>query len=102
MAKATSISAANLAKFTQSAVKAATAEIPGRLVTKGPTMGYTTAEALSPARALKLATTIAAGISETARAAGVSGIKPKPVVITRPGGTTLGFIAQELGLTIRG
>jgi len=102
MAKATSISAANLAKFTQAAVKAATQDLSGRLVSKGPTMGYILARELAAGKAINLATTITNGVTANARAAGLSGIKPKPVVITRPGNITVGFIAQELGITIRG
>lgn len=102
MAKATSISAANLSRFIQSAVKAATPDVPGRLVSKGPTMGYVLAQELTASKALNLATTIATGVASNARAAGVAGIKPKPVVITRPGTITVGFIAEELGVSIRG
>ena len=101
MAKATSISAANLSKFIQSAVKASTQEVPGRLVSRGPTMGYVLAQQLTASKALTLATTIATGVASNARAAGVVGIKPKPVVITRPGTITVGFIAEELGISIR-
>jgi hypothetical protein len=102
MAKATSISAANLAKFTQAAVKAAKQDVPGKLISKGPTMGYVLAQELAGARALDLATAITNGVASNARAAGISGIKPKPVVVQRPGTITVGFIAQELGITIRG
>jgi hypothetical protein len=102
MAKATSISAANLAKFTQAAVKAATPDVPGRLILKGPTMGYILAKELSAGKALTLATAITEGVSANARQAGLSGIKPKPTVITRPGNITIGFIAQELGIPVRG
>ena len=101
MAKASSISAANLAKFTQAAVKAATPDVPGKLVSKGPTMGYILAKALAADEALRLATAITAGVAANARLAGVSGIKPKPVVVQRPGNITVGFIAQELGITVR-
>jgi len=102
MAKATSISAANLAKFTQAAVKAATADVPGRLIARGPTMGYILAKELTAAKALDLATAITTGVGANARAAGLAGIKPKPVVLTRPGNITIGFIAQELGIPVRG
>src|SRR4030095_14519320 len=40
MAKASSISAANVAKFTQAAVRAATKDVPGKVVSRGPIMGY--------------------------------------------------------------
>jgi len=102
MAKATSISAANLGKFVQAAVRAATSDVPGRLVSRGPTMGFVLAQQLGASRALNLATTITNGVTANARAAGVTGIKPKPVVVTRPGNITVGFIAQELGVSIRG
>jgi hypothetical protein len=66
-------------------------------------MGYILRQALAPAKALGLATEIASAVSTNARAAGLSGIKPKPVVVGRPGGIiTVGFIAQELGITVRG
>jgi hypothetical protein len=102
MATATSISATKLAKFVQAAVKAATPDVSGRLVSKGPTMGYVLAQDLTAGKALNLATTIATGVASNARAAGVAGIKPKPVVVSRPGNITVGFIAQELGVSIRG
>jgi hypothetical protein len=64
-------------------------------------MGYVLAQSLTAGKALNLATTIATGVASSARAAGVAGIKPKPVVITRPGTITVGFIAEELGISIR-
>ena len=64
-------------------------------------MGYVLAQELAASKALSLATTIATGIATNARAAGVAGLKPKPVVITRPGTITVGFIAEELGISIR-
>ena len=103
MAKATSISAANLAKFTQAAVRAAAQDVPGKLISKGPTMGYILAQELAAAEAMDLATAITNGVAaKLLAAAGLSGIKPKPVVVSRPGNITVGFIAQELGITIRG
>ena len=101
MAKATSISAAKLADFTRLAVKAAAQNVPGKLVLKGPTLGYILAGELGAAKALDLATAITSGVAVNARQAGVSGLKPKPVVIARPGNITLGFIAQELGINVR-
>jgi hypothetical protein len=96
MAKATSISAASLGKFTQAAVKDATLKLSGKLTIKGPTMGFILQQDLGNARALTLATTIADGVASNARAAGVVGLKPKPVVIRRPGSITVGFIAPEI------
>jgi len=64
-------------------------------------MGYVLAQSLTASKALNLATTITASVASNARAAGVAGIKPKPVVITRPGTITVGFIAEELGVSIR-
>lgn len=101
MAKATSISAENLAKFTQQAVRAAAPAVPGRAILRGPLMGYILSQELAAARALNLATDITSGVAANARSAGIAGIKPKPVVVLRPGNITVGFIAQELGLTIR-
>ena len=101
MAKATSISADKLANFTKAAVRAADPAVPGRAILRGPIMGFILAQELPAARAMSLATDIASGVTTNARAAGITGIRPKPVVITRPGVITVGFIAQELGVTIR-
>jgi hypothetical protein len=101
MAKATSISAENLASFTKQAVRAAAPSVPGRTILRGPIMGFILAQELAPARALSLATDIASGVATTARSAGIAGLRPKPVVVRRPGNITVGFIAQELGVTIR-
>jgi hypothetical protein len=102
MAKATSISAANLAKFTQAAVRAATKDVPGKVVSRGPIMGYILAQELVAGNPIELATEIAKGVAANARAAGLSAVKPKPVVVQRPGNITVGFIAQEIGIAIRG
>jgi hypothetical protein len=103
MAKtAKSISAANLTKLTQAAVKAATKEVPGRFLGKGPTMGYILRDRLTGDGELALATEIASGLSANARAAGVTGLKAQPVVVIRPGRIIAGFLTPELGIPIRG
>jgi hypothetical protein len=38
---------------------------------------------------------------KTRAGAGVAGLRPSPVVVIRPGRITGGFIAPELGITIR-
>jgi hypothetical protein len=101
MATAKSISAANLSKFTQAAVKAATAGVPGKFIGTGPTMGFILQQDLGAAQQLELATGIANGVAANAKAAGMVGLRPKPVVVIRPGKIIAGFIAPELGLTIR-
>lgn len=101
MAKATSISASNLAKFIQAAVKAAGPEVPGRLISRGPVMGYILAEELTAEESLHLATTITNSVASNAREAGIAGVRREPVVVGRPGNITVGFIAQELGVRIR-
>jgi hypothetical protein len=101
MAKAKSISAAQLTSLTKAAVKAATKDLPGRFVGTGPTMGYILAERLSNERQLSLATDIASGLAVTARAQGIAGLKAQPVVVVRPGRIIAGFLAPELNIPIR-
>jgi hypothetical protein len=100
MAKAKSISAAQLTTLTKAAVKAATKDLAGRFVGTGPTMGYILAEQLSAARGLSLATEIATGLSANARAEGIAGLKAQPVVVIRPGKIIAGFLAPELNVPI--
>src|SRR5439155_17831160 len=102
MAKAKSISAASLSKLTLAAVKAATRDVSGTFVGKGPTMGYILRSELNAARQLELAKQITNGVAANARAAGISGVRPQPVVVIRPGKIIAGFIAPELAVTIRG
>ena len=101
MAKARSISAANLSKLTQAAVRGATKDVAGKFVGKGPTMGYILKDDLRLSQQLELATEITNGLALNARAAGISGLRPQPVVVIRPGKIIAGFIAPELGITIR-
>ena len=101
MAKARSISAASLSKLTQAAVRAATRDVAGKFIGKGPTMGYILQDDLRLPEQLELATEITNGLAANARAAGISGLRPQPVVVIRPGRIIAGFIAPELGITIR-
>jgi hypothetical protein len=101
MAKARSISAASLSKLTQAAVKAATPGIRGRYIGIGPTMGFIPQRDLGTARDLALARKIASGVAANARAVGIAGLRPQPVVVIRPGRTIAGFIGPELGIQIR-
>lgn len=101
MAKARSISAASLSKLTQAAVRAATRDVAGKFIGKGPTMGYILQDDLRLPEQLELATEITNGLAANARAAGISGLRPQPVVVIRPGKIIAGFIAPELGITIR-
>ena len=95
-----SISKADLTKLTQAAVKAAAANIPGKLVIKPSTIGYILREDLGAARNLALATEIANTMQRNARAAGVT-LKPSPVVVLRPGVITVGIIAADLNIPVR-
>lgn len=101
MAKARSISAAKLSSLTKAAVRAATRDVSGRFIGRGPTMGFVLQGSLSPSAQLNLASQITDSITANARSAGISGLRPQPVVVTRPGKIILGFIAPELGITIR-
>lgn len=101
MAKARSISAANLSKLTQAAVRAATRDVAGKFIGRGPTMGYILKDDLRLPQQLELATEITNGLAANARAAGISGLRPQPVVVIRPDKIIAGFIAPELGITIR-
>ena len=55
-----------------SAVKASTQDVPGRLVSRGTTIGHVLAQSLTASKALNLATTITASVASNARAAGVA------------------------------
>ena len=102
MAKARSISAANLSKLTQAAVKASTQDVTGTFVGKGSTLGYILRQELSASEQLELAKEITAGVAANAKAAGIAGLRPNPVVVIRPGKVVAGFIGPELGISIRG
>ena len=93
-----SISAGDLAKFTQAAVKAATGT--GRII-KGPIWGYVGPENLSVAKQLEQATKVAAGIAANAKAGGTAGLKITPAVIYKPGKILAGFIERELSHDIQ-
>ena len=101
MAKAKSISAASLRDLTQAAVKAATQDVKGRFLGRPPVCGYILQQDLRGNQQLELATQIANGVAVNARAAGISGLRPSPVVVIRPGQIICGYIAPELGITIR-
>ena len=100
MPKAKSISAANLTKLTQAAVKAATPDA-GKFIGKGTWIGIRLIKDLGTTKNLELATQITQGVAANAKAGGISGIKPKPVVVSRPGIIIAGYIAGELGVEIR-
>lgn len=102
MAKAKSISAANLQSFARAAAKAATTGVPGKIIVRGQTMGYVPDPPdLGIERNLELATRIAGGVGANARAAGISGVKPSPAVIIKPNVIICGFIVPELGIPVR-
>lgn len=96
--KATSIQAADLAKFTQAAVKAVAQTTR---ITKGPIWGYVLPEGMRAAQQLELATKIAAEVTANAKAGGVAGLKVGPAVILKPGKILAGFIERELNIEIR-
>jgi hypothetical protein len=100
--KAKSISASDLSKITKAAVKVAAAGVPGKFTNGGgPTTGYILKKALPPEAQLALASSIAKQVTANAKAEGIPGLQPKPVVITRPGGTTIGYLAHELNITVK-
>jgi hypothetical protein len=101
VAKAKSISAAELAKLTRAAVKAATESAPGTFVGKGPTMGFVLRDQTPIPEQLALATRITEGVAANAKTVSSLRLQPKPVVVVRPGKIILGFIAPELGIQIR-
>jgi hypothetical protein len=101
MAKtAKSISADKLATLTREAVRSV-ADAKGKFIGKGPIMGFVLQSGLSPAKQLDLASQITDSVTLTARQQGVGGLRPKPVVVTRPGQIIVGFIAPELQVKIR-
>ena len=99
--KAKNITAAELSKLTQAAVKAATEGLEGKFVGKGPTIGYQLRQELAPSKQLDLATQITRRVAENAKAAGISGIRPKPLVVQRPGQIIAGYWPSELGINVR-
>jgi hypothetical protein len=99
--KAKSITAAELTKLTRAAVKASTGGVVGSFVGKGPTMGYLLRQDLAASKQLELAEQISKNVAVTAKASGVAGIRPKPVVVIRPGKIIAGYWPAELNITIR-
>jgi len=101
MAKAAkSISADKLAALTRQAVRSV-ADAKGRFVGKGPIMGFVLQSDVSPTDQLGVASQITDAVTAQARQQGLAGLKPKPVVVVRPGQILAGFIAQELSVKIR-
>jgi hypothetical protein len=74
--------------------------VPGKFSGKGPTLGYILQQELKGTQQLELATSIASGLTVTAKAGGVSGLIAKPVVVIRPGTITVGYLAQELNIPV--
>jgi hypothetical protein len=99
--KAKSITAAELSKLTQVAVKSATKGVPGKFVGRGPTMGYILQQELSIAKQLDIASQITKTLTVDAKAAGITGLGLTPVVVARPGKIIAGFIAAELKVAVR-
>ena len=95
--KAKSISAANLAKLTQAAVKQVSGT--GRII-KGPIWGFVLSEQ-NAEKQLELATAVTTQLTVGAKAAGVSGLKAQPSVIVKPGKIIAGFIERELNVIVR-
>ena len=96
---AKSISANNLAKFTQAAVRTVTAG-PTRIV-RGPIWGYILRADLNLAQQLEQATAVAKGIAANAKAEGVTGLGIEPAVIIKPGKILAGFIEREMSVIVR-
>jgi hypothetical protein len=99
--KAKSITAADLTKLTRAAVKASTKGVAGTFIGTGQTMGYILREDLAAGKQLEIAVQIATGVADSAKAAGISGIRPKPLVVLRPGKIIAGFWPAELDIPIR-
>jgi hypothetical protein len=98
--RAQSISANKLAAVTREAVKAVSA-VRGRVVGRGPILGFVPPPRLDARQQLALASKVTDSVTVAARAQGVSGLRPKPVVVIRPGTIIAGFIAAELPLSVR-
>jgi hypothetical protein len=95
--KAKSITAADLAKITQAAVKKVSGT--GRII-KGPIWGYVLAEQ-NIGKQLELATAVTQELMAGAKAAGIAGLKAKPSVVLKPGIIIAGFIERELNVIVR-
>ncbi len=99
--KAKSITAAELTKLTQAAVKASIKGVEGKFIGKGQTIGYILRQELAASKELDLAAQISERVAENAKAAGISGIRPKPVVVLRPGQIIAGYWPSELNIKVR-
>lgn len=99
--KAKSITVADLSKLTQAAVKASTEGVAGRFIGRGQTMGYVLQQDFPASKQLELAVQISKRVGENASAAGITGIRPKPVVVITPGKIIAGYWPTELDITIR-
>jgi len=102
MAKtAQTISADKLAALTREAVGAADLARAGRIVGRGPILGFVPPRNFDARQQLAAATRVTNAVATTARAQGVSGLKPKPAVVIKPGVIIAGFIAAELSVRVR-
>jgi len=99
--KAKSITASDLSKLTKAAVKAATEGVPGRFIGKGPTMGFIPQQELEASKLLDIATQISMRVAENAKAAGISRLRPKPVVVMIPGKTIAGYWPADMNIRVR-
>jgi hypothetical protein len=91
-----SIPAADLAKFTQLAVKKVSGS--GRII-KGPIWGYVLSD-VKTAKQLALATAVTSELSAAAKAGGFGGLRVGPSVVLKPGKIIAGFIERELNVSI--
>ena len=94
--KAQSISATDLARFTQAAVKKVSGS--GRIV-KGPIWGFILTE-LKSEKQLELAVAVTNELAAGAKAGGFAGLKAQPSVVLKPGKIIAGFIERELNVPV--
>ena len=92
---------AQLTSITRAAVKVAAKDLKGTFVGKGPTMGFILDQALAPSAQLDLATRIASAVEVSGKEAGLGALRPKPVVVFRPGRIIAGFLSPELTINVR-
>jgi hypothetical protein len=96
--KPKTIPAADLAKFTQAAVKKVAGT--GRIV-KGPLIwGYVLSEEVG-AKQLELAVAVTTELAAAAKAGGFAGLKAQPSVVLKPGKIIAGYFERELNIPVQ-
>lgn len=101
MAKtAKSISASKLAGLTREAVRSVS-EVKGKFVGRGPILGFVAPDNLEPKQQLALASQITDAITLIAKDQALPALRPKPIVVHRPGTIIAGYLASELAVRVR-